>query len=133
MRYYPQPTRLNDIIMTTLYRRFIYIFLTLLLLASNGCYKIDIRQGNFIEQATVDRLQLGMSKQQVVRLLGTPMVVDPFHLQRWDYIYTFYPRGNQNQGQRRHLSLFFEGDSLSRIEGDSEPPVEPVPDGENSN
>ena len=118
--------------MNTLYRRFFYIFLIALLIASNGCYKIDIRQGNFIEQAAIDRLQLGMSKQQVTRLLGTPIVVDPFNLQRWDYIYTFYPQGNESEGERRHLSLIFEGDSLSQIEGDRQPPAPDSQDSENS-
>ena len=97
---------------------------TLLLLAS-GCYKLDIRQGNIIEQDTIERLRTGMSRRQVQALLGSPAIVDPFHQQRWDYIYNLFPRGNESRGERRRLALFFEGDTLSRIDGDLQPTSPP--------
>lgn len=79
-------------------------------------YKLDMRQGNIIEAEQVAQLETGMSKQQVQTLLGTPLITDPFNQQRWDYIYAFYPRGNQAAGEQQRLTLFFEGESLSRID-----------------
>lgn len=101
-----------------------YLLITIALAATGACYKIDIPQGNIIEQSAVDRLTEGMSKRQVQALLGTPLIVDPFHQNRWDYIYLFFPRGNENRAQKRRLSLYFTGDSLSRIDGDREPVAE---------
>lgn len=87
-----------------------------LILGSHGCsvYRIDIRQGNSLEAEAVDSLRLGMTKQQVVFLLGTPLVQDPFHPNRWDYPYTFQSGGGKMS--RQHLSLFFEGDNLVKVD-----------------
>ena len=87
-----------------------------LALSSHGCsaYRIDIRQGNTLEPEVVDSLRVGMTKQQVTFLLGTPLVQDPFHPNRWDYAYTFKPgRGKMT---RQHLTLFFEGEELVKID-----------------
>ena len=87
-----------------------------LALSSHGCsaYRIDIRQGNTLEPEVVDSLRVGMTKQQVTFLLGTPLVQDPFHPNRWDYAYTFKPgRGKMT---RQHLTLFFVGDELVKID-----------------
>ncbi|MBK8183534.1 MAG: outer membrane protein assembly factor BamE [Candidatus Competibacteraceae bacterium] len=83
-------------------------------------YTPPVRQGNYIDQSTVTQLHSGMSKQQVQRLLGTPLVADPFHQSRWDYYYQ-YGKGNHITEQR-HLTLFFSGDTLDRI--DSGPTAE---------
>ena len=48
-------------------------------------YKIDIQQGNVIEQEMLDKLQPGMDKDQVQFIMGTPVIVDPFHKDRWEY------------------------------------------------
>ena len=80
-------------------------------------YKLDVRQGNVLEPETVAQLQPGMSKRQVQTILGTPLLNDPFHQDRWDYVYAFYPRGNRTRGEERHLILHFQGDILARIEG----------------
>lgn len=79
-------------------------------------YKLDVRQGNVIEADLVEQLETGMSKQQVQELLGTPLITDPFNQQRWDYVYAYYPRGNKKAGEEQRLTLFFEGESLSRID-----------------
>lgn len=89
-------------------------------------YKLDVRQGNYIDPASVERLQIGMSKRQVQFLLGTPLINDPFHQQRWDYLYSFRPEGG-DEIDKRHLKLFFEGDTLARIEGDITPPPDSPP------
>lgn len=81
-----------------------------------GVYRIDIQQGNVIEQESLDRLRPGMDKDQVRFIMGTPAVEDPFHTDRWDYIYTF-TRG-ANRRQQQHVTIIFEDEKLVRIEGD---------------
>ncbi|MEE4377153.1 MAG: outer membrane protein assembly factor BamE [Candidatus Competibacteraceae bacterium] len=76
-------------------------------------YRPDIRQGNYIDQAMLDQLSLGMSKNQVQLLLGTSLLADPFHQDRWDYVYRL--KTGDGEIQQRHVSLFFEGDGLSQV------------------
>ncbi|NKB35237.1 MAG: outer membrane protein assembly factor BamE [Pseudomonadales bacterium] len=84
-----------------------------------GVYKISIPQGNIITQDMVDQLRPGMSKRQVTFVMGTPLVRDPYHQDRWDYIYSFQPGGGQ-RGQER-ISVFFVDDQLVNFEGDFVP------------
>lgn len=94
-----------------------------------GPHRIDVQQGNALDQENVARLKLGLNRAQVRFLLGTPLVVDPFRTDRWDYVYLFYKSGQLTEQKR--VTLFFEGDTLARIEGDlpqaSAPVVEPAP------
>ncbi len=83
-------------------------------LAGCSVYKVDIQQGNTLEAEKVAQLQPGMSKQQVTFLLGTPLIQDPFHANRWDYVYSFKP-GNGSL-KKQHLTLYFKGNTLSRID-----------------
>jgi outer membrane protein assembly factor BamE len=84
-----------------------------------GVYKISIPQGNIITQDMVDQLRPGMTKRQVIFVMGTPLVRDPYHQDRWDYVYNFQPGGGE-RGQER-LSVVFEDDQLVSISGDFEP------------
>jgi outer membrane protein assembly factor BamE len=84
-----------------------------------GVYKIGIPQGNIITQEMVDQLRPGMTKRQVIFVMGTPLVRDPFHQDRWDYIYSFQPGGGE-RGQER-LTVFFENELLVRFTGDFVP------------
>ncbi len=77
-------------------------------------YKMDIRQGNYVTPEMREKLKLGMSKSQVRYVLGTPMVSDAFHGNRWDYIYSLEQRGEVVEKQR--LTLYFEGDRLVRMD-----------------
>ncbi|WP_435627154.1 outer membrane protein assembly factor BamE domain-containing protein [Candidatus Ferrigenium straubiae] len=77
-------------------------------------YKMDIRQGNYITPEMREKLKLGMSKSQVRYVMGTPMVSDAFHGNRWDYIYSLEQHGEVVEKQR--LTLYFEGDRLVRID-----------------
>jgi len=79
-------------------------------------YRIDIQQGNVVTQDMVRKLQPGMTRQQVRFILGTPPVVDPFRTDRWDYVY-YYSKGGKVIEHRR-LVLYFDADTLKRIEGD---------------
>ena len=79
-------------------------------------YTMDIQQGNVITQEMVSKLKPGMTPAQVRFILGTPLVVDAFHKDRWDYIYR-YSKGGTVQEQRR-IVVVFQDDKLARIEGD---------------
>lgn len=85
-------------------------------------YRPVIQQGNVVTQEQVNQLQPGMSRRQVQFLLGSPMLSDVFHANRWDYAYT-YGVGSKPSEIRR-VTLFFEQDRLSRIEGDLQPQPE---------
>ncbi len=82
-------------------------------------YRIDIQQGNVIDQSMINRLEPGMSKSKVSFVMGTPLLVDPFHSNRWDYIYSFEP-GDGERVQRR-VTIFFKNDKLTHLEGDITP------------
>lgn len=84
-----------------------------------GVYKIDIAQGNIITQEMIDQLEPGMTRRQVVFVMGTPLVRDPYNQDRWDYVFNYQPGGGV-RGQER-MTLFFDNDLLSRFEGDFEP------------
>jgi len=84
-----------------------------------GCiYRISVQQGNLLEASTVEQVQLGMTKSQVQFLLGTPMVQDVFHENRWDYTY-YLQAGRSSDVDRRWLIVFFEGDRVVRIDRDA--------------
>jgi outer membrane protein assembly factor BamE len=70
----------------------------------------------------VDQLRPGMTKRQVIFVMGTPLVRDPYHQDRWDYVYNFQPGGGE-RGQER-LSVLFENDQLVSLSGDFEPTPE---------
>jgi len=95
----------------------------LLALATSGCgflYKQPIYQGSLLKAEAVEQLQAGMAKQQVLNLLGTPPIADPFHHQRWDYTAT---RRIDRKGttEVRNLTLWFDNDLLTRWEGEAFP------------
>ena len=100
-----------------------FLILSLLLTALSACgnigfpgvYRIDIEQGNIVTQEMVDQLKPGMNRNQVRFILGTPLVEDSFHQNRWDYIYTVRNGNTTKESQR--LSVFFEGDELSHFTG----------------
>ena len=82
-------------------------------------YKPEVQQGNVVTPEMVDKLQPGMTRRQVTYILGTPLLIDTFHQNRWDYIYTREKGGGA--GNKKRLSLFFEDDVLTRVEGDFRP------------
>lgn len=82
-------------------------------------YKIDIVQGNFVSREQVQALQPGMSRQQVRELLGTPLMTSLFHADRWEYVFTI--KRPSSEMESRKLTVFFQGDSLARHEGDEMP------------
>ena len=87
-----------------------------------GVYRIAVMQGNIIDQKKVDQLKVGMTKRQVQYVMGTPLLNDVFHDNRWDYVYQLR-RGNEVL-RDKCFTLFFENDLLVRYEGDYEPNAE---------
>lgn len=83
---------------------------------TGGCvYRISIQQGNFLDQKAIDQLATGMTRSQVRYLLGSPLVSAAFDNERWDYVY-YLKRGHSRQVEQRSVTVFFEGDKVTRIE-----------------
>ncbi len=101
------------------------LLLTAILLAACAPYKMDVRQGNFVTPEQRERLKLGMTRTQVRAVLGSPLVADPFHPDRWDYVYQLEHRREQVVSQ--HMALYFQGDKLVKIDDADMPP--PAPNG----
>jgi outer membrane protein assembly factor BamE len=88
----------------------------LLAVVATGCvYRPTIQQGNLLKIEDVDQVTVGMTRSQVRYLLGTPMVMDPFDPQRWDYVYTLR-KGRDTKMDRAHFIVFFQGDKVSKVE-----------------
>ena len=82
-------------------------------------YKVDIQQGNVITQEMLAQLRIGMDKKKVNFVMGSPIIMDTFHGNRWDYLYTVQTKGGRPK--RRRITLFFENELLARIEGNVVP------------
>ncbi|NOY62472.1 MAG: outer membrane protein assembly factor BamE [Gammaproteobacteria bacterium] len=104
----------------------IILFITGASLLLNGCtiHKIDIPQGNIIAAEDREKLELGMSRQQVQFLLGTPLLIPPFRDNQWDFFY-YFKSGTDGQQKQSRLTLIFDGDQLVTIKETPEPDAEP--------
>jgi outer membrane protein assembly factor BamE len=89
-----------------------------------GVYTINVQQGNMIDQSMVDQLRPNMTKRQVLYIMGSPMLKDIFHQDRWDYIYSNQPGGEPRQ--QKKITLIFDGDNIVGIQGDFRPSSLPV-------
>ena len=87
----------------------------LILSVAGGCvYQANLSQGNLLKQEDLDQVEVGMTRRQVRFLLGTPMIDDPFHEERWDYIY-YLKIGRDDAIFKRWISIYFDGDNVSKI------------------
>lgn len=87
--------------------------------AIGGCgwmYRQPLHQGNLLEEKNIAQLQEGLTRRQVLVLLGTPSISDPFHQARWDYFSS--QRRGHGKPEIKNLTLWFDGDSLARWEGE---------------
>ena len=94
--------------------------LVLAALITTGCgvvYRQPIYQGNLLDKAAVDQLQAGMDKRQVMTLLGTPAIQDPFHHDRWDYVAS-RRTGRSGDTVVKNMTVWFENGSVTRWEGE---------------
>ncbi len=110
--------------------RAFFVSIPFLLLLLTSCaswlpdaHRQDVVQGNEIKREMLEKLHIGMKKSEVTAIIGNPTLKDPFHANRWDYIYRLVP-GRQPATQSR-LTLYFEGDTL--VEIDASEYREPVP------
>jgi outer membrane protein assembly factor BamE len=83
-------------------------------------YRPDIVQGNVISKDLLESIRPGMSKDQVKAILGTPLLNDIFHVNRWDYVF-LYRKGDSQDMQQRKVTLYFEGAKLAKIDADDLP------------
>ena len=88
-----------------------------------GIYRVDIQQGNAVDREMLDQLEIGMDRRKVRFILGTPLLADPFHQDRWDYVYSF--RTGSEPAVRQRVSLHFVDDRLARIEDHLDPDAVP--------
>jgi len=79
-------------------------------------YRIEIQQGNFVSQEMVSQLKEGMSKEQVRQIMGTPLLIDVFHAERWDYVYS--RQTTEGKSEKRKVAIFFEDGRVVRMDGD---------------
>jgi outer membrane protein assembly factor BamE len=102
-----------------MFDKFILILVSAMLVSFSGCssfspYKMEIRQGNYITPDMRKKIKVGMSRQQVSSILGSPLVTDVFHANRWDYTYRLEEKSTLVEQQR--LTVYFNGDFVSRID-----------------
>jgi outer membrane protein assembly factor BamE len=98
------------------------IALTMLILLCGCVYRVDVQQGNKLEEKDIETVEIGMTRNQIRFILGTPVVQDPFQKDRWDYIY-YFRQGRARTGEGRWMIIYFENDKVSKIERDV--PVSP--------
>ncbi len=97
-------------------QKLLIYFSAALLLTLSACtlHRPTVQQGNVLDPEALAQLRLGLNKRQVKFILGNPVLNDPFHAERWDYVYWLKPE--QGKPARQTLTLFFENDTLSRME-----------------
>jgi len=97
--------------------------LVFLCLSLSACfvrpYKFDLEQGNIVTADKLEQIQPGMSEEQVRYVLGTPMLHDVFHTNRWDYIY--YDKPGYGPEVRRHIAIYFDNGQVDHITRDEMP------------
>jgi len=108
--------------MNTKIMRLVLLSAVVAALLTGGClsvYKAEIQQGNAVSQEMIDKLKPGMTRSQVRFVLGTPLITDPFHLDRWDYYY-YIRRQGEDIAEVRRLTVIFKNDVLVAVEGDTQ-------------
>ena len=103
-----------------MHKRLLPFFLIITCALASGCvYQAALSQGNLLDQEDVDQAEVGMTRGQIRFLLGTPMIDDPFHENRWDYIY-FLRIGKEKARFKRWISIRFEDDKVIKIDKEKE-------------
>jgi outer membrane protein assembly factor BamE len=87
---------------------------------SSWVYRIDIPQGNYLEQKSIDKIQVGMTKEQVKFILGSPVIVDTFDKNTWNYVYRFKSGRNKELDSQKSFTIKFANDKLISADGDFE-------------
>lgn len=92
------------------------ILLLTALTAACTMHRIDVQQGNIIKPELLEQLKPGISKRQVRFIMGTPLIQDPFHSDRWDYVYTLQPGNSRKITERQRVTVYFENDQLVKVD-----------------
>ena len=79
-------------------------------------YRVEIVQGNVVTKEQAEAVKPGMSRAQVRDILGSPLLADPFHADRWDYVY--WREATNGSREQRKLTVFFDNGTLARLDGD---------------
>ena len=95
------------------------LFIFICLFTSGCIYQAALSQGNLLDQEDIDQVEVGMTRGQIRFLLGTPMIDDPFHENRWDYVY-YLRIGRDKASFKRWISIYFEGENVSEVIKDQE-------------
>jgi len=101
-----------------LYRLLLVASLLSLSACSSWVYRIDIPQGNYLEQRDIDKLQLSMTKAQVKFILGSPVVTDAFNADVWHYVYLFKSGRSDKYNARKEFIITFKDNKLVTAKGD---------------
>jgi outer membrane protein assembly factor BamE len=97
-------------------KAFVLLLAAVLLSGCNFVYRQPVFQGNLLDKQNVEQLKPGMTKAQVIGLIGDPVIADPFHHERWDYAAT--AKRGHGKTEIKNLTLWFEGDTLAKMEGE---------------
>ncbi len=106
-------------------KKLLILIVSSLIVLVTGCsnyipaYKIDVQQGNILTREDIDQLRIGMDKEKIQYILGSPTITDPFHANRWDYTYTLKP--GYGKLQIKNISLYFENNILAKTSGSLTP------------
>lgn len=87
---------------------------------SSWVYRIDIPQGNYLEQKSIDKIQIGMTKEQVKFILGSPVLVDTFDNNTWNYLYRLKSGTSKDLNMQKNFTIKFEDNKLVSADGDFE-------------
>ncbi len=90
-----------------------YLFAAVLLLSACTMHRIDIQQGNIITPEMLQEIKVGMNREQVQRLMGTPLIIDAFNNDRWIYLYSM--QSTKKPPERRHVIIEFKDDKVARF------------------
>ena len=100
------------------YRVLLLTFAFSLSACSSWVYRIDVPQGNYLEQKDIDKLQIGMTKDQVKFILGSPVLVDSFNNETWHYVYSFKSGRSKKYNMRKDFVINFKKDKVVSAKGD---------------
>ncbi len=120
----PEQPRATPVLTSVSGKRYRILLLVAAAIWLGACvYRVDVQQGNLLEQDEIDGVKVGMTRNQVRFLLGTPVAQGVFHSDRWDYIY-FFKQGRSRKVDRRWLIVYFDDDLVREIQRDV--PVKPT-------
>ncbi len=103
-----------------LYRVLLITLVLSLSACSSWVYRIDVPQGNYLEQKDIDKLQIGMTKEQVKFILGSPVIIDTFEKDTWHYVYIFKSGRSEKFNAEKRFIIRFENNKVVSAEGDFE-------------